>query len=82
MFTAKSALTVNDVSVLTSNNGPLSAEQWAKLATDKIISVGNQTEGPIRDQALAYQGKIQKVIEYYINQALLSQEKHVLSRRS
>jgi hypothetical protein len=82
MFTAKSALTVNNVSVLTSNNGPLSAEQWAKLATDKIISVGNQTEGPIRDQAVAYQGRIQKVIEYYINQALLSQEKHLLSRRT
>jgi hypothetical protein len=81
MFTIKSALTAGDINVVTSNNGPLSADQWAKLATDKIINVGNQTEGPIRDQAIAYQGKIQKIIEYYINQALLSQEKHTLSRR-
>jgi hypothetical protein len=81
MFTNKSALTVNDVTVLTSNNGPLKPEQWAELATNKIISVGDQTEGPIRDQALAYQLRIKKVIEYYIKQALLSQEKHLLSRR-
>lgn len=81
MFTVKSALTASDISVVTSNNGPLSAEQWAKLATDKIITVGNQTEGPIRDQAMAYKTKIQNTIEYYIKQALASQEKHLLSRR-
>jgi hypothetical protein len=81
MFTVKSALTASDISVVTSTNGPLSAEQWAKLATDKIITVGNQTEGPIRDQAMAYKTKIQKTIEYYIKQALASQEKHLLSRR-
>jgi hypothetical protein len=81
MFTIKSALTAGDINVVTSQNGPLSAEQWATLATEKIISVGNQTEGPIRDQALAYQGKIQKIIEYYIKEALRSQEKHLLTRR-
>jgi len=81
MLTPKSVLTVSDISVLTSDNGPLSAEQWAKLATNKIINVGDQTEGPIRDQALAYQATIQRVIEHYIKQALLSQEKYLLTRR-
>lgn len=81
MFNIKSALTVGDINVLTSNNGPLSPEQWATLATDKIISVGNQTEGPIRDQAHAYRNNIQKVIEYYIKEALKSQEAHLLKRR-
>lgn len=81
MFSVKSALTTNDVTVITSNNGPLPPEQWAKLATNKIINIGNQTEGPIRDQALAYQAHIQAVIEYYIKEAIRSHETHLLRRR-
>lgn len=81
MITVKSALTTGDVTVLTSNNGPLSSEQWAKLATDKIMYVGNQTEGPIKDQALAYKDKIQKIVEYYIKEAVKSHERHLLTRR-
>jgi len=81
MFTVKSALTCGEIGVVTSNNGPLAPEQWAKLATDKIIHVGNDTEGPIRDQALAYQGRIQHVIEYYIREAIRSHEAHLLKRR-
>lgn len=69
------------VNVVTSNNGPLSAEQWASLATDKIIHVGNQTEGPIRDQALAYKQNIKHIIAYYIKQAIADNEKYLLSRR-
>jgi hypothetical protein len=81
MFTIKSALTAGDITVVTSNNGPLSAEQWAKLAADKIMYVGNQTEGPIKDQAIAYKTNIQKVIEYYITEAVKSNERHLLTRR-
>lgn len=81
MLTIKSALTAGDIKVVTSNNGPLNAEQWAKLATDKIVYVGNETEGPIRDQAIAYKAKIQKIVEYYIKEALVSQERHLLTRR-
>jgi hypothetical protein len=81
MLSIKSALTAGDINVVTSNNGPLTAEQWAKLATDKIVYVGNQTEGPIKDQAIAYKSKIQKIIEYYMKEALMSQEQHLLTRR-
>jgi hypothetical protein len=80
MFIVKSALTTSNTAVLTSNNKPLSAEQWAAMATNKIISVGNQTEGPIREQALAYQKNIQSIIEYYIKEALKSQEAYLLKR--
>jgi hypothetical protein len=58
----------------------MSPEEWAQLAADKIVYVGNQTEGPIRDQALAYKEKIKKVVAYYIQQAVLSNEKHLLAR--
>lgn len=81
MFTIKSALTAGDINVVTSNDGSLSAKQWAKLATDKIMYVGDQTEGPIRDQALAYKAKIEKILEYYISEAVKSNEKYLLTRR-
>ena len=38
---------VGSINVMASSNGPLSAEQWAKLAADKIMYVGDKTEGPI-----------------------------------
>ena len=62
------------------SNGPLPPEEWAKLAADKIIFVGHQTEGPIKEQVIAYKRHIQKVVEYYIKQAVLSHEKHLIAR--
>lgn len=70
-----------NVNVYSSVEGGLSPEEWAELATNKIITVGSETEGPIRDQAIAYRGRIKKVIEYYIKQAVLSNEKHLLARK-
>jgi hypothetical protein len=81
MLTIKSALTAGDINVVTSQNGPLTSAQWAKLAADKILYVGNQTEGPIRDQAIAYKVKIEKILEYYISEAVKSNEKYLLTRR-
>jgi hypothetical protein len=72
---------VGSINVMSSSNGPLSAEQWAKLAADKIMYVGDKTEGPIKDQAIAFKHNIQKVIEYYITQAVQSNERYLLSRR-
>jgi hypothetical protein len=72
---------LGSVNVMSSSNGPLSAEQWAKLAADKIMYIGDKTEGPIKDQALAFKHNIQKVVEYYITQAVQSNERYLLSRR-
>jgi hypothetical protein len=73
--------TFDNVNVVSSSNRPLSPEEWSKLAADKIIYVGDQTEGPIKDQAIAYKNRIQKIIEYYIAQAVTSHEKHLLQRK-
>lgn len=81
MLTVKSEIAAGSVNVVTSNNGPLTPSQWAKLAADKIMYVGNQTEGPIRDQALAYKAHIEKIVEYYISEAVKSTERHLLTRR-
>jgi hypothetical protein len=70
-----------EVNILTTNNRPMNAQEWAKLATDKIIYVGNQTDGPIRDQALAYKQQIENVISYYIEKAVQSHEQHLLTRK-
>lgn len=72
---------VGTVNVMSSNGGPLTPEQWAKLAADKIMYVGDKTEGPLRDQAIAFKNNIQKIVEYYIKQAVQSHEKHLLTRR-
>ncbi len=80
MFTFTANITPGAINVVASNNGPLDPSQWAKLAADKIVHIGDQTEGPIRDQAIAYKQNIQKVVEYYIRQAVLSNEKHLLQR--
>jgi hypothetical protein len=72
---------VGSVNVMASDNGPLTPEQWAKLAADKIMYIGDKTEGPIKDQAVAFKNNIKKVIEYYIKQAVQSHEKHLLTRR-
>lgn len=81
MLTNSSETKVGFVNVMTSSNGGLSAEQWAELATNKIISIGTETEGPIRDQAIAYREQIKKVIELYIEQAIESHQRHLLTRR-
>ncbi len=80
MFTFTSSIKPGTINVVASSNGPLTPEQWAKLAADKIVYIGDQTEGPIRDQAIAYKQRIEKVVEYYIRQAVLSNEKHLLQR--
>ncbi len=80
MFTFTANLSPGAVNVVASSNGPLAVTDWAKLAADKIIHVGDKTEGPIRDQALAYKNNIQKIIEYYIQQAIVSHERHLIAR--
>lgn len=80
MFTFTTDIKPGTINIVASNNGPLEPEQWAKLAADKIVYIGDQTDGPIRDQAIAYKQRIQKVVEYYIRQAVLSNEKHLLQR--
>lgn len=61
---------IGTVSVLTTNGRPHSPEEWAKLAADKIIYVGDKSHPAITEQARAYKGDIERVISYYIAQAI------------
>lgn len=80
MLQFTNTIEVGSVNVMTTDNRPMSPEEWAQLAAERIVFVGNTTEGPIRDQALAYKEQIKKVVAYYIKQAVLSNEKHLLAR--
>lgn len=52
-------------------------EEWAKLATDKIISVGNRSDPVIVQQAIAFRDNIERVIAYYIQEAIKADRQQV-----
>lgn len=58
------------VDVATSSNGGHPPEFWAKLASDKIMSVSDTAPPEIREQALAFKARIEAVVLYYIKEAV------------
>ena len=59
-----------DFKVYTSSNGPLSADQLAKMATDEIVAISDTAPAPIRDQAHIFKEHVEQVVCRYINRAL------------
>ena len=60
------------VSVVTSDNKGLDAKHWADRATGKIVSVGGNCHPAIRDQAEAFKESVNKVVMFYMEQAIQS----------
>jgi|TARA_R110000868_G_scaffold187889_2_gene430656 hypothetical protein len=60
------------VSVVTSDNKGLDAEHWAERATDRIVSVGGNCHPAIKDQAEAFKDQVNKVVMFYMEQAIKS----------
>lgn len=58
------------VIVNTTNYRGFTPEEVAARAADKIISVGDTAHPVIRDQAQAFKTHIQKVVEFYIKEAI------------
>lgn len=56
------------VGVMTTDNRGHSPEELAKLATDRIISVGGSTHPVIRDQAMAFRDAIYETLLFYMRQ--------------
>lgn len=61
---------VGNIIVNTTQNRGLNAGEVAQRATEKIMSVGENANPLIRDQALAFQAHIRVVIEFYIKEAI------------
>lgn len=60
------------VSVRTTENRGFSPDELAEQCAQKIISVSENAHPGIRDQARAFQKHIEKLVEFYLRQAIRS----------
>ena len=71
---------VGSVDVVTTSNAGLSIDHWADRATDKIISVGSNSDPVIVEQAKAYRETIKQVIKHYMKEAILSNKTDLIAK--
>ena len=60
------------VQVNTTNNRGFTPEEVAKRCVDKIVEVGDNAPPAIRDQARAFKDHLEKVIAFYMKEAIKS----------
>jgi succinyl-CoA synthetase beta subunit len=69
MISVSGGIEVQNVNVMTSNEGGLDTEQITKLAMDKIMTVANSAPPPIKDQAEAFRDSLENTLKHYIELA-------------
>ena len=60
------------IEVRTTDNRGMTPEELEDLCADKIISISDDANPVIRDQAKAFRRRMVKVLEYYMRQAIRS----------
>lgn len=60
------------VTVRTTNGRGFTPQELAKQCAEKIVSVSDGAHPAIREQALAYRGRIEQLVETYLKQAVQS----------
>ena len=60
------------VEVKTTSHRGFDPEEIAEMAADKIISISDEADPVIRDQAKAFREKITSVLAFYMRQAVKS----------
>jgi RNA 3'-terminal phosphate cyclase len=60
------------VGVKTTNNRGFTPEEVAEDCVKKIISISNNVDPVLRDQAVAYSKDMEKVIAFYMREAITS----------
>ena len=70
METEKFETSLGDLGVKKTNYRGNSIEEVAQMATDKLISVSDTAPEPIKTQAHAFRELCQKVIVYYMQEAI------------
>lgn len=60
------------VGVRSTSGRGFTAEELAEQCSDKLIYVSDGAPAPVRDQAIAFKQRMQKVVESYLKQAVLS----------
>jgi hypothetical protein len=68
------------VLVNTTSNRGFTAEEISLRASDKIISIGENAHPAIRDQAQAFKAHIQKIIEFYLKEAIKNDRATIANR--
>jgi regulator of protease activity HflC (stomatin/prohibitin superfamily) len=59
--------------VTASPPGGFTAEQWADLVTDRLVSIAETTAGPAREQALAFRAQLRASLVRAFSDALTQQ---------
>ena len=63
---------VMQVDVQTTSNRGHPPEFWAKLATDRIVQVSEDAHPAIREQAVAFRDRVERVVLLYMKRAIQS----------
>jgi|TARA_R110002020_G_scaffold11095_3_gene42146 hypothetical protein len=65
-------LSVGAFDVVTTSNKGHDVEFWAETATNRIVSVGNESHPVIAQQAEAFKQSVLNCVTYYMKEALKS----------
>ena len=66
MLTESIGITAGSVGVRTTNNRGFTPEEVAEDCVKKIISISNNVDPVLRDQAVAYSRDMEKLIAFYM----------------
>ena len=80
MISVSGGIEVQNVNVMTSNEGGLDTEQITKLAMDKIMTVANSAPPPIKDQAEAFRDSLENTLKHYIELARREERATIVHR--
>jgi len=64
---------VEPVTVITTENRGMNAEEWAEAAVRRIVSVSMNSPMPIREQALAFRGNVKNILVHYFKKVARSE---------
>jgi hypothetical protein len=67
------AMQTSGVTVQTTNGRGLPVEHWAARCLDRIVHVADDSESPIKAQAMAFKEEIRAVITQYMGNAIKSE---------
>ena len=64
---------VEPVTVITTENRGMNAEEWAEAAVRRIVSVSMNSPMPIHEQALAFRGNVKNILVHYFKKVARSE---------
>ncbi len=71
---------LGSINIVTSDNGGLSSDQIADLATDKIVYVSEQAPNEIKIQAEAFKDRVHELLRFYVELARREERATICSK--